>query len=531
MKKKHFLALILPFMFAILPASVSAAETQQTPKEYYIYMGIGFLLLLLAAGALAFVYVRLRKQENRLLDGRRGRKDALRAWQNVSNKEMFHTVLLLIGCGLLARLILAGPSMGFGNDIALFKHWASTSADGLLDTYNVLGDNIDYPPGYVYILNLCGHLGNLFHAQDTMLYTIIIKLPAILSDCGIGFFLYLFCKERTSAKWTYFFVLLWMFNPLSILDSAVWGQVDSVLALALVAALYFITKEKYVLSAVLFGVGVMLKPQAIIVLPILFFALLKNKYKRVRTFLFSALAGIGTAVGLALPFGLSVDMTTSHMHTTVTPILQLLHADGGGVITKIATPFAWILSLFMGTTGHYDYATVNALNFFFAMDANWVKDSESFWGLTYFIWGMIFIVLGTALTWFLYLKSKRTKTVPFLCAAALLLFVANFGPRMHERYFYPAVVFLLIAAVLANHKAIFGFFVLSSLLGYLSVLEILVDLNLGAPWMWPTLSPLRLLLSWGNVLVAIGVMVVAFMYAFGKIEDGQVNKKIWSVEK
>lgn len=528
MRKKRLSVLFLTLLFAALPAAVFAEEAQSTPKEYYTYMGIGFFLLLLAAGVFTFWFLYLRKKD-RLSQGKK--KGIRTAAQEGSDKKLFRTVLILIGGGLLLRLILAGPSMGYGNDIALFKYWASTSADDLLNTYNVLGSNIDYPPGYVYILNLCGHLANLFSAQDSAFYTIIIKLPAILSDCGIGLLLYLFCKERTDANRTCFFVMLWMFNPLSILDSAVWGQVDSVLALALVAALYFITKDRYVLSAVLFGVGVMLKPQAIIVLPILFFALLKNKRKKIKTFLLSALAGLGTAIGLALPFGLCVDMTTPHMMNTVTPILKILHADGGGTLTKIVTPFAWILSLFMGTAGHYDYATVNALNFYFTMDANWIKDSEAFWGLTYFQWGMLFIVLSTAAVWFLYLKSRKSGSATFLCAAALLLFVANFGPRMHERYFYPAVIFLLIAAVLTNHRTVFTLFILSSVFGYLSVLEILVDLNLGAPWMWPSASPFRLLLAWGNVLTAVGTMAVAFMYAFGKIKEDQLNKTIWSVGK
>ena len=58
-----------------------------------------------------------------------------------------------------------------------------------------------------------------------------------------------------------------------------------------------------------------------------------------------------------------------------------------------------------------------------------------------------------------------------------------------------------------------------------------MDLNLGAPWMWPSASPFRLLLAWGNVLTAVGTMAVAFMYAFGKIKKDQLNKTIWSVGK
>lgn len=523
--KKRFFTIICVILAALVPMPVFAvySDLTQAQADYYyaLYMILGTVLFLVVSAGM-FVYWRhLVSMDRRFTKQKMNKKTSV----NAPEKEIFNWVLLIIGIGLFARLAAAIPSPGFANDVALFKYWGSTAADDFLNTYNTLGSNIDYPPGYVYILATCGFLGKIFGGTGSAFYTLIIKLPAILSDCGISLFIYKICKGKVPSGWIYFFVAFWMANPLSFLDSTVWGQVDAVLTFALVAALYLITRERYVLSAVVFGVAVMLKPQAIIVLPVLCFALFKNK--KIKTFILSALAGIGTAIGVALPFALSVDMTTEHMQETVTPVLELLHADGGGILTDIVTPFAWILSLFMGTAGHYDYASVNALNFFFALDGNWVKDSEPLLGLSWFIWGMIFIVLAAALTWFLYIKTKKSHSLPFMAAAVILLLVANFGPRMHERYFFPAVVFLFIAAILKNNKWLLGVAVGASVFGYFTVLEILVDLNLGIPYMWPGISFIRLILSWGNVIVSLVTAVFAIADSFGKIEGTGFNKKIW----
>ena len=523
MKRKFVTGIAAAAGVALLPMTCFAVYhdlTQEQADSYYAaWMLTGAALFAFAAVAFVLFWKSCRKKT-----GISSRSKRNRILPTATIRETGKTVLIMIGIGFLLRLVAAAFSMGYGNDVALFEHWGTTATNGLFNTYNVLGENIDYPPGYVYILFFCGMLHKILGTSVDG-YDVIIRLPAILCDCGIAWFIYRLCIERMPKYWTYFFVAFWIFNPLSFLDSTVWGQVDAVLTLALVAALYLIVRERFILSSVVFGAAVMLKPQAIIVLPVLFFALLKHK--KIKTFFAGALAGVGTALGLALPFALSVDMSNAYMIERVTPVLELLGADGGGTFTKVMTPFAWIVSLFMGTAGHYNYACVNALNFFFGIGANWKQDSAPLWGLTYFWWGMIFIVIATGLTWFLYIKTPKNPSLPFLSAAVILSLVANFGPRMHERYFFPAVVFLLIAALIRNNRALFGLAALSTTFGFFTVLEILVDLNLGQPYMWPQVSFIRLTLSWGNVLIALATAAFAIADSFGKIDRTGLNKPIW----
>ena len=54
---------------------------------------------------------------------------------------------------------------------------------------------------------------------------------------------------------------LMAFNPMAIVDSAVWGQMDSVLALLTLWCLYLYVKDKKPFCAAVFVLGVLVKPQ------------------------------------------------------------------------------------------------------------------------------------------------------------------------------------------------------------------------------------------------------------------------------
>ena len=531
MKGKIKALIILSLCFTLILGVVSSYATMSDLSEeeashyYNLWTWIGIAGLAVFAVIMIAYYLNIKKTLAASSVPKKKRSKENELISPANTKKVRNAVIAIIAIGFVVRLALSIPDWGFANDIGCFGSWSRTAAGDLFNTYNNLAGNIDYPPGYVYILYVTGLLGKLFNCYNTGLYTLIVKLPAIICDCFIAWFIYLIAKERTSKETTLFFVLFWIANPAAVIDSTIWGQVDSVLSLALIAGLYLIMKNKFVLSSVVFGGAIMLKPQAIIVLPVLFYALLKNK--KVKTIIFSFLAGAGTAILIALPFALNVDMSNEYTNGVVTPILEAIGANGGGFFTKLMTPFAWILSLFIGTAGHYSYATVNALNFFFMTGANWKQDSEPFLGFTYYTWGMIAIVVAALLVWVMYLISKKKDYMPFLASSVILLLVANFGPRMHERYFFPSIVLLLFTALIAKTKGTTVLAIAATVLGYLTVLEVLVDLNLGIPYMWPEVNTYRFILSLGNVALALGSAAYMIIDAFDKTENTWLGKRIW----
>ncbi len=479
-------------------------NTSKLPFTYRDAMRVSFLLLLgvFLLFVLGYRYARIRDREWNL-SGKRLSERGLSVQTGV---------WMILFVGLVIRLILSVTAPQCDIDVNLFKHWANQSASlGMSNTYpNAETLNLDYPPLHMYYLFFIGNLVKGLGLAASPVFTLLIKLPAILADCAIGYLLYRLCDKRMSKNWTFLAVMLWVFNPVAILDSAAWGQVDSILAFYLLAMLYFVMKEKFVPASAMLALSVLLKPQGIILSPILFFALVKYLIRE------------KNAKAL-LPFAYSLGTFLGVFLLGLLPFWSKM-------------PLSWPVDLYLGTAGGYEYASVNALNFWFLIGANWVKDSQPFWGLSYFWWGMIFIVLSSVATWILYQKSKRMNYIPYLLASVLLYSVVTFGPRMHERYFFPIVAFLLAAVLYSNNKWLLWLYSAISVCGFLTVMEIMIDLLLGDNWPGlasteGSMTTFRWLLCACNVITCLLLLIFAVLAAAGKMTPNDPSMKIWDLHE
>ncbi|MCL2153945.1 MAG: glycosyltransferase 87 family protein [Oscillospiraceae bacterium] len=375
---------------------------------------------------------------------------------------------LIILMAIVLRLIFAMAIDGFPNDIACFKAWSQAAADDFAGLYSK-GEEffLDYPPGYMYVLFFLGTIRNLFSIpSNSAIFTLIIKTPAIIADVVSGNILYHLSAGRLSEKYRLFVMSLYLFNPVVFFLSTIWGQIDSIVALLILAACIYLSREKYELAAVFFAIGVLVKPQGIIFLPILFFECLyimlaKREVKRV---FIAAACFAGTFVFGVLPFSLG------------------------------QSPL-WIIKLYLGTLESYNYASMNAYNFFSLLGANFRDASDTLLFFKFSTWGLLSIVMFTALTGFVtYMYHKKrlvkdelhdgnergnenglrdmTNIMPFLGSALLLLGVTTFAHKMHERYFFPALL-LLLAVYCLNGGAVFGgVYILASTAGFFNSLLI-----------------------------------------------------------
>lgn len=318
-------------------------------------------------------------------------------------------VLALLGVGLLLRVAAATLVEGH-NDINLFRSWASSAAGNFLQFYDGARSS-DYPPLYIYVLYLIGKIAAI--PAVGAYYMILLKLPSIAADIATSYLLYRLARKYLPLGTSVLLSAFYIFNPAVFINSTFWGQVDSFFTLIVVVAVTLLAEKRTVLASVLFAAAVLMKPQGLIFLPVLFFELVRQK--SLMNFIKAAAAALGTTAAIILPFSYNK-----------------------GAL--------WIYNLFAKTTGEYPYASVNAFNFFSLIEKNWVKDSAVFWGLSYHTWGMIFIVAVTLLTWFLYYKGKSSLFAP---TAALLLItgVFNLSTRMHERYLFPAVALAILAFI------------------------------------------------------------------------------------
>jgi len=330
-----------------------------------------------------------------------------------SNVKML--ILTILGVGLFLRIPLALLINGHPFDLSTFKNWATTVVNNFSQFYQ--GRNAsDYPPFYIYVLFLIGKLGSL--SALSPYFTLLLKLPSIVADIATSFLIFKLAQKYLSFEISLLLAAFYTFNPAVLINSTIWGQVDSFFTLIIVAAIFFLSEKNIGLATGLFTAAVLMKPQGIIFLPVLFFELIRQK--TLKSWIKVIISGLVTAIVIILPFSLN-------------------------------TSGLWIFKLYASTLGEYPYASVNAFNFFSLLGANFTKDAGTLFVFSYHSWGLIAIVMITAFSWFLFIKGNSRV---YASAVALLLIdgVFTFSTRMHERYLFPAVALSILTFIYLRDK-------------------------------------------------------------------------------
>lgn len=193
--------------------------------------------------------------------------------------------------------------------------------------------------------------------------------------------------------------------PTVIMNSAFWGQCDSIYTFFLLWSLWFLFKEKYNLSLLFLGCSFAFKLQCILLMPLfLFFCL----YKR-----FSVLSFLITA----FTFWFSG---------------IIAYVNGRGLLDGFGVYFFQV--------GEYRRMWMNVPSFWFFFEDNYEK-------YHFFAIGLTFVILAIALLW---LFKNDIVITSFNQIIALALFIEwtciIFLPSMHERYTYVMDMLALILA-------------------------------------------------------------------------------------
>lgn len=336
-------------------------------------------------------------------------------------------ILLLFLAAAAVRLAAAALSKGFGSDTACFASWADRMFRlGPWGFYSPEAFT-DYPPGYMYLLWPVGALRALFQLEYySVPHLILLKFPAMACDLAGGMLLYREACKKLRPHQAFFICAAYLFNPAILLNSSVWGQVDSLFTLALLYMCLCLTKGRLPSAYAAFGIGILIKPQTLLFSPVLLagfadWVLLKDfSLKNLFRQLFPGIVTIGGMVLLCLPFGLEN-----------------------------------VWNQYFDTVSSYPYATVNACNLWGLLGLNWVSQENTFCGIPYRLYGGFAIAALAALTLFLSFRRREDREkYPFL-SAFLILTVFFFSVRMHERYLYPGLLLLLSACAYKPNKLTF----------------------------------------------------------------------------
>ena len=393
----------------------------------------------------------------------------------------------------LLRVIIGGVYHGHEQDMSCFIAWADmVYNDGFHKFYETMTEG--YPPGYIYILYVIGWLRHLFSIPwDSATSDILTKMPSILTDMGMGYLIYKVASEKFRETGAALLAAVYLFCPAILLDSVVWGQTDSIYVVFIAWMFYLIAKKKLIPSYFLFALAILLKPQAMMFAPVLIYGIIDHVF--LQDFNWKKF-GINLGMGL-------------------TAILCM-------VISVLPYGLQKVISLYTNTVGSFEYASVNAYNFWTLCGKNWISQGETKFGLTYQTWGTIFILLIIIATVFISFRCKKTEAKYSYIGAVLIIGIFMFSVRMHERYMYPAMAFLLLAYVMKPRRDVFILYCLSAMHFFYNVAHVLFKYDAANyDWHSPILFSISLL-----GMVVFGFMVYTTVRHYWKYETEEQEKEI-----
>ena len=330
------------------------------------------------------------------------------------------TIALIAALGILLRVIIAyvalPPDAGFAADLNSFRAWASELGTRGPWGFYARGIFVDYLPGYMWVLWALGSLSALITGSTDP--GALVKLPAILADGLLVLATVRLAADLGAPRRSQIAAAVAIaFGPMIWLDSAVWGQVDSIGTAALLYSLSALIRGQTVRGAIFAALAAVLKPQFGILIPIVgVLAFVRARSARDPwAFVVAGLAGAATVALAALPFGLTLPDV----------LAKIAEAAGGYPHLSVNAWNPWALITVGGR------AVVDA--------SGWASDIDPLplIGIPGVAIGSAAIATAVLVAMRYVRRDTAIRTVTAVAILAIAFFVLP--TRVHERYLFPAI--------------------------------------------------------------------------------------------
>lgn len=333
-------------------------------------------------------------------------------------KDNFLTISIILS--LAIRLVLLSIP-GFKIDMDTWASWAIRLNQTSFSNFYSDQFWTNYAPGYLYVLWFLGLIKNLFNLNNYNYY-LLLKIPSTVAEIALAIFVYKILKKNNI--WARISLLVILLNPALIFNSAVWGQIDSILTLFIFISIYFLYRKKLVFSSIFLAISFLIKPQSVAILPVFGLFIINNiSFNKILKIIIPFFT---TLIFLSLPF--------------------------------FGNNLQGLGQLFLKMLGDYPYSSLFAYNLW-GVIGFWLPDSAKLSILSYQQWGYIFYIAYWIILSYFYL----TKRISIIALTVLALLSFYFLPtKVHDRYLYPAIPFLVLLAARIKSKIILaGVFLLT----------------------------------------------------------------------
>lgn len=172
----------------------------------------------------------------------------------------------LFAAAILVRLLLAECWAGYYADQQIFLQWWREAGQyGLAGAY-AHDHSLNYPPFYLLLMRAYGWVLKLFGLVPQAGE---LSYKALLICIDLAAWLVMaYLTSGMRARWRFLLLALLAFNPALLTDGIVWGQVDMLHSLFMVAAVLTVARRPW-LSGLFMALALLTKFQAIAIVPVL----------------------------------------------------------------------------------------------------------------------------------------------------------------------------------------------------------------------------------------------------------------------
>lgn len=314
--------------------------------------------------------------------------------KDVQNWKLYILIIILIGIALVLRLLLV-PFTNYDTD-GYFRWYDFIVRNGIRPA---LGQNFAiYTPPYLYLLSLVTLTKNVISK------IVAIKLIPTFFDLINAFLIFRILRLKYPVgNIPYLAAAVFLSAPTVVMNSALWGQVDSFYTCFLLITIFFLLTERPLFAMIGFGLALSIKAQAAFLGP---FLLLMAWKKRIPWY----------------GFGL----------VPLSYLAAMLPA-------MLAGRSLWdVLTVYRNQAAELQILSHNAPNWYIFVPQSTYPVSMPI--------GML-ITLFISLSW-AYIHSRQNSSNNYenvLFAALVSVALTPFLlPKMHDRYFYPADVLSIL---------------------------------------------------------------------------------------
>jgi len=281
----------------------------------------------------------------------------------------------------------------------------------------------DYNPLYLYLLGLFTYLPWIPSLTAIKLISVVFDFVA----AAAAYKIVSFKKGDPLWGWLAFFSVL--LAPTVFIESGLWGQCDIIYTAFLLWMIYFFLRENYLKALFCFSIAFVFKSQAAFLAPLILLLFIRRKLK---------------ISDLWIP--------------VLIYILSILPAFIAG------RPLLDLLTIYFSQISVYRNLSMNAPNLFYPFSG---ANNYSVLGV---VLGLVAALLFTGFYLLVrFKKPVRSARSGYLFDACFLtFFLPFFLPEMHERYFFPTALFLILVCFF-DKKAIWIALLaqISSILSYI----------------------------------------------------------------